>query len=440
MKQTKPKVLLISYYWPPSGGAGVQRWLKFSKYLSKMGWDITVYCPENPEYPSTDESLKKDLHPNIKTIKTPIWEPYSFYKKFTGTKKGEKVNTGFLSENEKPKKAELFSRWVRGNFFIPDARKFWIKPSIKYLKKHLNEHPVDVIVSTGPPHSMHLIAKGIAKETKTPWLADFRDPWTNIDFYEELMLTKSADQKHHKLEKAVCDSADALLVIGPTMKKEFEVISPKSKIHVVPNGFDPSDQLTLDQVPLDEKFTIAHIGSFSPSRNVPLLWEALSEVCNENPEFKDQLLIKLVGKVDHLVLSSIQQAGLQNHIEKIPYLQHNEVTAVQRSSQVLLLIANNTKNAKGILTGKVFEYLAADRPILTIGPQDGDLAKLLEEVNGNPAIDYLNKAEMKTAVRKFFQLYQQKALQADHRNISNFSREELSSQLSTILTELIHSK
>ncbi|MGB0423022.1 MAG: glycosyltransferase family 4 protein [Flavobacteriales bacterium] len=440
MKTNKPKLLLISYYWPPSGGAGVQRWLKFSKYLSHLGWDITVYCPENPEYPSIDHSLEKDLHPSIKTLKTTIWEPYSWYKRFTGSKKGENVNAGFLSESEKPKKMELLSRWIRGNFFIPDARKFWIKPSIKFLSSELAKTPVDAIVSTGPPHSMHLIAKGVADATNTPWLADFRDPWTNIDFYEDLMLTKSADKKHHRLEKLVCDSADALLVIGQTMKKEFEIISPKSRIYVVPNGYDPSDQLNTQNVELDSKFSIAHIGSFSPSRNVPVLWNVLAELCEEDPLFKEKLIIKLVGKVDHQVLTSIAKVGLENKIEKIPYLQHEEVIAVQKASQLLLLVANNTKNAKGILTGKVFEYLAADRPILTIGPEDGDLAHLLKKVNAAGAIDYENKSAMKTSVRKFFQLYQQKALHAEHENISSFSREKMSQQIDLILNELISAK
>ncbi|NTW26696.1 MAG: glycosyltransferase family 4 protein, partial [Lentimicrobium sp.] len=183
------RVLIISYYWPPSGGAGVQRWLKFVKYLRESGWEPVVYVPENPEYPAIDESLAKDIPDGIEIIKTPIWEPYSFYKKLIGAGKGERINAGFLSEKKRPGLTEQFSIWLRGNFFIPDARKFWIRPSISFLTRYLEKHPVDAIVSTGPPHSMHMIALGVKKRTGLPWLADFRDPWTNIDFYHELMLT-----------------------------------------------------------------------------------------------------------------------------------------------------------------------------------------------------------------------------------------------------------
>lgn len=169
------RVLIITYYWPPSGGSGVQRWLKFVKYLREFGWEPVVYTPENPEMPSSDTSLLSEVSEDIEIIKTKIWEPYSFYKRFIGKKKSEKINTGFLSESKKPKLTEALSVWIRGNIFIPDARKFWIKPSVKFLKKYLADNPVDAMVSTGPPHSMHLIALGIKKSLNTPWIADFRD-------------------------------------------------------------------------------------------------------------------------------------------------------------------------------------------------------------------------------------------------------------------------
>ena len=195
------KVLILTYYWPPSGGAGVQRWLKFVKYLQEFGWEPIVYTAENGEMPVIDNSLQKDIPENITILKTKIWEPYSFYKTFIGRKKDDKINASFLSENKKTSFTEKISVWIRGNFFIPDARKYWIKPSVKYLKDYLEKNPVDVIISSGPPHSMHLIAMGLKKQfPNIKWLADFRDPWTDIDFYEELMLSKSSDAKHKQLK------------------------------------------------------------------------------------------------------------------------------------------------------------------------------------------------------------------------------------------------
>ena len=237
------KVLIITYYWPPSGGAGVQRWLKFVKYLREFGWEPVVYTPENPEAPAIDMSLEKDIPENLTVIKTKIWEPYSVYKKLVGIKPEEKIKAGFLSENKKPSLIENISVKIRGNFFIPDARKFWIKPSIKFLTKYLKDNPVDAIVSTGPPHSMHMIALGLKKKLNIPWLADFRDPWTNIDFYEELNLSASADKKHHQMEKSVLENADTVSVISRTMAVDFKRLYNRH-YEVITNGFDEDDIIT----------------------------------------------------------------------------------------------------------------------------------------------------------------------------------------------------
>ena len=184
------KVLIITYYWPPSGGAGVQRWLKFAKYLSDFGWEPIIYTVENGEYPVLDYDLLDEVPKGITVLKTPIWEPYSIYKKFTGRKKEDKINSGFLSEKKNPKLLEKLSIWIRGNLFIPDARKFWIKPSVNFLTNYLIDNPVDIVVSSGPPHSSHIIALKLKEKNKLPWLADFRDPWTNIYYYKELLLNK----------------------------------------------------------------------------------------------------------------------------------------------------------------------------------------------------------------------------------------------------------
>ncbi|HKR06499.1 MAG TPA: glycosyl transferase family 1, partial [Bacteroidia bacterium] len=306
------KVLIITYYWPPSGGAGVQRWLKFAKYLREFGWEPVVYTPSNPENPVEDSSLFKDIPANLEVIKTPIWEPYGFYKKFVGRKKEEKINTGFLSEKKKTGFTEKVSVWLRGNFFIPDARKFWIKPSINFLSKYLTENKIDFIVSTGPPHSMHLIALGLKKKFNIPWLADFRDPWTNIDYYKDLMLSKSADKKHHQLEREVLANADLVVSIGNTMNEEFvrsqlQVDSAQlKKFHVITNGYDEED-LINNGVALDKKFSIAHIGTLVRSRNPEALWKSLSDLITSNSNFESDLEIRLVGKVDASVMELIEK-------------------------------------------------------------------------------------------------------------------------------------
>ena len=210
------RVLIITYYWPPSGGSGVQRWLKMSKYLPENGWQPVIYTPEEGEFPIIDTSLEKDVSPEAEVIRRPIVEPYTLYKRFLGVKETETVKAGFIKENgEKAGWKEKLSLWIRGNCFIPDARCWWVKPSVRYLKSYLKEHPVDAIISTGPPHSMHLIAMKLKEALGIPWIADFRDPWTEIDYYNDLHLTRWADRKHHRLEREVLTKTDKVITVAP---------------------------------------------------------------------------------------------------------------------------------------------------------------------------------------------------------------------------------
>lgn len=432
------RVLIITYYWPPSGGAGVQRWLKFVKYFRSFGCEPIVYTPENPEIPVLDNSLEKDVPAGITILKQPVWEPYSVYKKFIGQKKDEKINAAFLTEKKKPGLAQRISVWVRGNFFIPDARKYWIKPSVHYLLKYLNDNPVDVIISTGPPHSMHLIAMQIKNKLGIPWLADFRDPWTNIDFYKDLMLTSLADKKHHRLEKKVLQTADAVVSVTQSMTNEFKLISGdnSNKFSTITNGFDDEDAFK-GIITLDPKFSIAHIGTLVKTRNPLVLWKALSELVKENKTFAADLEIKLVGKFDLSVLESLQQHQLESYLHKIDYLPHNEVIKFQQQAQLLLLIINDTPNAKGILTGKFFEYLAAARPILCIGPTEGEAAVILNNAKAGTVVNYSDVVQMKTVLMDYYHQYKKGALSVNSSGIEQYSRKNLTKQLVEVLKTIV---
>ena len=307
------KVLIITYYWPPSGGAGVQRWLKFAKYLPQFGWQPVIYTPSNGEMPVVDDSLQKDIPKEAIIIKRPIWEPYSLYKRFIGQKKEEKINAGFLSESKKPSLFQNISVWIRGNFFIPDARRFWIKPSVSYLSAYLSENPVHAIVSTGPPHSMHLIAMALKKKfNDVPWIADFRDPWTQIDFYDQLMLTRWADHKHHKQEMEVLKNADKIVAVSWHWAEDLGKIANR-KVEVITNGFDEEDFRTR-KTEINKKFSFCHIGAMNKDRNPKVFWIALKEVLKEDPTLSDPLEIKLIGKVNHAVFESIDENGLSGFV------------------------------------------------------------------------------------------------------------------------------
>jgi hypothetical protein len=428
------KALIISYYWPPSGGAGVQRWLKFAKYLRDFGWEPVVYCPANPEYPETDPSLFHDIPEGMEILTYPVWEPYRVYKKLLGQKKEEKINAAFLSEKKKNRLLEGMSIWIRGNLFIPDARKFWIRPSVKYLRNYLEKKPPDIIISTGPPHSTHLIAMQLARDFLIPWLADFRDPWTNIDFYKDLKLTSRADKKHRKLELGVLRRATAVTVISRSMAEDFKKMHDRP-YKVITNGFDTADT-EHPVLKLDQSFSIAHIGTLAPSRNPLTLWEALGTLLIEQPSLANDLEIKLVGRVDYTVTESISSYGLSRFVKKIEYLPHDEVVKCQQQSQVLLLIINNTPNSGMILTGKFFEYMAAKRPILCLGPPEGDAARILSETRSGLLAGFGDVETMKLHLHHFYEKYKSNTLIVQSQGIEQFSRRELTRKLATLLNEL----
>lgn len=436
------RALILTYYWPPTGGSGVQRWLKFAKYLPELGWQPVIYTPENPESPVIDQTLAGDIPDEAEILKTEIWEPYQIYKKLTGKK--DSVNTGFLSEEEKEESLlEYLSVWIRGNLFIPDARKFWIRPSVSYLKMYLREHPVDCIISTGPPHSLHLIAREVKRSTGLPWLADFRDPWTNIDFYEDLHLTNRSDQKHRKLEKSVVDEADVVTVIGSTMKSEFdEIAEHPEKIHVITNGFDHSDFEVEGQqsVLSNDKFHLTHTGTLTPARNPIALWNAIAEVrktMEEHPKDESiSLQLNLVGTVDYQVKAAIEKAGLADITNYVSYVPHKKIPAYLTESDCLLLILNDAPNAKGIVTGKFFEYLASKTPILATGPKDGDVAEILKETDAGAIAETENQDLMAKHLYRIIESKIENKSLFTFKATDRYSRKALTGKLESLLKEI----
>jgi len=425
------KVLIITYYWPPSGGGGVMRWLKMSKFLPELGWQPVIYTPENPDPSVTDESLLKEIHPEIIEIKTPIWEPYDFYRKLTGKKSGTKFKSGYISEASGGDWKSRLSVFIRGNFLIPDPRKFWIKPSIKYLATYLRENPVDLIISTGPPHSMHLIALGLKEKFDVPWIADFRDPWTDIDFYAKLRLTKWADKIHHKLELKVLTKADHVVTVSPGCAADLGKIINR-KIEVIYNGYDPLDyQFTKPEQ--SKTFTISHFGAFNKDRNPASLWATIKEISETNPEFRKLLRIQLIGQTDDSIVNDIRKNNLTENLVLIEHLAHQEGLVQLSKSQVLLLPLNDAPNVKGILPGKMFEYMALQRPILALGPTDADYAKILKETNSGVPLGFDDVPGIKNALQNYFQLFKENKLAVESGTYEKYSRKNLAKQFVNLL-------
>ena len=335
------KLLIITYYWPPAGGPGVQRWLKFVKYLPDFNIQPIVYIPENPTYPIMDAALESEVSEKAIILKNKIFEPYQLAS-FFSKKNTKKISSGIIPNQRKQSFLQKIFLWIRGNVFIPDARFLWVKPSVKYLKKYIQENNIDTIVTSGPPHSLHLIGLQLKQDLNIKWLADFRDPWTTIGYHKSLKLSAYAEKKHKQLEHQVLNTADTIIVTSKTTKIEFQAITSKP-IEIITNGYD------LEKVAkqtLDSKFTLAHIGSFLSERNPRILWKALKELVKENPDFKNDFQLKLIGAISQEVLDAISEFKLQDYVLNLGYVSHQEALEHQRKYQVLFLIKINSKYIK----------------------------------------------------------------------------------------------
>lgn len=390
------KALLISYYWPPASGPGVQRWLRFSRYFKENGIELTIAIPEGAAYPLVDDNLIHQVPAGITLIRIPIFEVVRL---------GGSTGVALTSERKQTFTDKL-KLWLRGNLLIPDARVFWIKPASHTLKKYIRQYPQDFVISTGPPHSTHLIALNLKKSfPETKWIADFRDPWTNIDFYRDLRLTSMADALHHKMERKVLQSADVVFTVGDVMSEEFRQMGAQN-VYTLTNGyiFEDFDYKNLE---LDKEFSIGHFGNMPAPRNPQIVWKVLKKLSDESEDFRRNLRIHLTGHVDSSVLESIAEYDLEKSTVRFGQIPHGESILMQRKTQVLLLVANNTPNAKGILTGKVFEYMGANRPVLAIGPEGGDLQKVIEETECGVFADYLDGEKVEKLIRGWYAAYKE---------------------------------
>ena len=422
------KVLIISYYWPPAGGSGVQRWMKFTKYLPKNNWQPIIYTPENPYFEVKDEALSKGIPLEAAIWKTPIWEPYALKDKLFG-KSGKSQSAGVIP-NKTSLKNKLLN-WVRGNFFIPDPKIYWVKPSIKVLLKKIKEEGVEHIITTGPPHSMHLIGLGLKKSIPNlKWIADFRDPWSELDLLDEFHLSNSSRKKHQDLEKQVLQNADVTLTVSETWVKDLKRLGA-NRVELITNGYDTAD---FDSKPIkNDKFIVGHYGLLNHLRNPKNLWKALSSLCEENTEFNNKLAIHLSGNIDTEVIAEIEShTYLKDKVMQLGYLSHAEVLSEYNEASVLLLLLFNSKSGVGNYPGKIFEYFAARRSILAFGPENSDTEKLIEKTKTGVFFTY-DEMELQ---KEILNLFHNDGNPIESTEIEGFSRKKLTKDLSELLNSI----
>ena len=439
------RVLIITYYWPPTGGSGVQRWVKFAKYLPDEGWQPVIYTPENPEQLAVDTSLEAEIPSEAEIIKTHITEPYELYKKFLKksghSKEAVEVNPVNAQNKSFAQKAAM---WVRGNLFRPDPRCLWIRPSVKFLKKYLEEHPVDLIVSTGPPQSMHLIGLKLSRATGIPWIADFRDPWTKIFYFKHLSMTRTTERWHKRMEKKVLDEATAVVAVSPLVQQDFQAMT-QTPVELITNGFDECDfrnesAQEEDCTDLchgaaggpDRKFVITHTGLFAADGNPTTLWKVLADKCEKDDDFRTKLVIKLVGKTDEQVIESIKAAGLEGNLVNLGYQPHVVAVEEQRSASLLILPLRKEPEYKAVLPGKLFEYLASWRPVLGIGQPDGAMSMILNTTKTGVVLNWDDETSIARYIDLCWKRHLKGELTVDDADISQFTRRNLTRRMTEL--------
>jgi glycosyltransferase involved in cell wall biosynthesis len=431
------KVLIISYYFPPCGGIGVLRCLKIAKYLRTFGWEPVIYTAEDAHYPSYDYGNFKDIPEGVTILRQPIFEPYTFYKKFTKQAPNANANNALVATEGKRNWKHRLAVWIRSNFFIPDARAFWIKPSVKFLLNYLKNNKIDAIFSDGPPHTNTMIAALLKEQTGMVWLADFQDPWTQVDYYQRLSLTKWADSKHRRLEQKALQLADKTTIVSEVWKKDLESIGAKN-VSVLLWGYDEDDFVDLKPV-YDKKLTLTHAGLLGDDRNPKVLFEAVAELAREiGSEFTENFEIQFIGQVDSSVKASYELAGIANLVRLIPQIERKEALQLVANSQILLLLLNQAANALGRIPGKFFEYLAVQRPVLCLGLEGSDVDKILQEVGAGQTFAYTNKEKIKQALYMHYQNFTKSGnLVHQNRDIKSYTNKNLTEKVAGWLDELL---
>lgn len=429
--KAKERVLIVTYYWPPAGGPGVQRWLKFATYLSNFGIEPIVYIPENPTYPIIDEHLVKEVPNHIKVISQPISEPAKWTKKIF-KKKTKELQSGIIAKEKSS--LEKLLLYIRANFYIPDARVNWVQPSVEYLSAYCQEHHIKKIITTGPPHSMHMIGMQLQEKIGVNWLADFRDPWTDIHYFKDLPLSKRALAKHKALELEVLQKADKISVTSQPTKALLAKLTDKP-IEVITNGYD--EALLPTNVELIKKFSIAHLGSLLTKRNPLKLWKVLASLLEEIPSLKSNLELHFAGVVSPEVKLSLEEYNLSEYVIDHGYLSHEKAIELQHKHQILLLLEMDKEETKVILPGKLFEYLAARRPILALGPKDGAVEQIIEETQAGVYIELSSEQAIYKQLKTYYTKYKAEgSLAVNSKNIEQYSRKSVSEAMSKLVKSL----
>ena len=421
------KVLIISYYWPPAGGPGVQRWMKFVKYLPEYNIKPILYIPENPNYPIYDYSLNDEVSEKLEIIKNPITEISNI---ISNSKSLNLIRSGNIPN---PKEQSLLQRllfFIRGNLFIPDMKILWKNKSIDFIENYLSKTKIDVVITTGPPHSLHLIGYELKKRLNIKWISDFRDPWVNLNYLNRFHLLPSVKRRHKKLRDKVLINSNSVIVTSEKLKKLYKEIAPN--IFKITNGYD----YEYSTVNIDSKFSISHIGSLYPERNPKYLWDIIDEICINNEEFRSNLQINFIGNTSEKIIKYLSNKTFKSCVKFFDYVDYKRAIEFMCSSQILLMVEVNDNDSSYAIPGKLFDYLNSKRPIIAIGPDKSEVNQILYDTNAGKFFNYNESINLKLHIENLYNQYEMGSISYDAKNISIYRRKNLTEELSKIINKV----
>jgi len=424
----KKKILIISYYWPPAGGPGVQRWLKFAKYLPEFNISPVLFVPENANYPINDNSLKSEVSKDLEIIKLPIFELSNF---FPSLKSLNSIRSGNISKNKNQSILQKVVFFIRGNFFIPDMKIFWKRNSVNFLKNYLSENNIETIITTGPPHSIHLIGLELKRKLNINWISDFRDPWVNLNYLNRFHLLPFVKEYHKKLRDKVINNSDAVIVTSKRLKDLYSEIN--SSIFQVTNGYDYNKPV----IKLDKKFSISHVGSLYNERNPEFLWDIIDELSENLQGFKKDLQINLIGNNNKKIKQNLSKRVFNDCVVCYDYVEHKKAIEFMCSSQVLLMLEVDDDESSYAIPGKLFDYLNSNRPIISIGPEQSEVREILSNTGSGKFFNYKDYNSLKLYIEKLYENYVNNLSISDNNyNIDNYNRKNLTSKLVEVINKI----
>lgn len=419
------KVLFITYYWPPAGGVSAQRILHFVKNLSELGVTCHVIHPKGASYYQVDSNLEQLITPKI------VLHPVAIQDITSLVKKVPKLNSEGNIKSESKGIFSKLSKWLRANLFIPDPKANWVSPVVSCASSLITKEKFDLVFTNGTPHSVHLAGLKLKKHFSIPWVADFRDPWTNMDYFSKLPLTKRSLKKHKYLESLVIQNADVSLTVSKQWKKDFEALGAK-RAEYITNGYDEA----IEAKPNKTDFLISHVGSLHGDRNLGLILDALALLIKKETADHKKIKLALVGNVS---ASTIQICKNKLSAERLilpGIVDHSTSKEWIGKSNVLLLPINHTPDAAGRIPAKLFEYLSSNIPIIVLGTKTGDAAEIVQDIKAGKCFNTGDE----NALISYLEAIKQHEIKPTNHNkdaVEKYSRMNKAKELKVLLESLI---